>query len=181
MRNRTLGILGLVLLIVGLCGAAVAAALVLVSVVDSDQWFDAGNGSDNGGGTSEFDGTYDTIGERIYYLGEDSNGDEIPRTGGFGMMSNRGCAFCHGEDGQGGVFGGMMGGRLNVPDIRYSTLSAPHEEEGVQEEGWTDEDIARAIRDGDEPNGDELSRYMPRWDMDDEDMRELIDYLKELE
>ena len=187
MRRRTLGILGLVLVLVGVCGALVTGLLVVVSVVDSDQWFDTG--TPDGGDTDttpdrapdRYDGSYESIGERIYYSGVGAEGDEIPRTGGFGMMAGGGCVNCHGQDGRGGAFGGMMGGRLNVPDIRYSTLSEPHEEDGEQEEGWTDEDIARAVRDGEEPDGEELSTYMPRWDMSDEDMAELIGYLKELD
>lgn len=181
MRNRTVGIVGLVIVLLGLCGVTVIGLVVLASVTDSDQPFDSGDGSDFGRGDSyEFDGSYDTVGERIYYLGEDSDGNAIPRDGGWGMMARRGCVTCHGEDGQGGAFGGMMGGRLNVPDIRYSTLSAPHEEDGEQVDGWTDEDIARAITEGEEPSGEELSEAMPRWDMDEEDLRDLIGYLKEL-
>lgn len=186
MRRRTLGILGLVLVIVGICGALITGLLVVVSVVDSDQWFDSGTSEDGGITTPDrsrdrFDGSYDSDGERIYYTGVGTDGDEIPRTGGFGMMAGGGCVNCHGQDGRGGAFGGMMGGRLNVPDIRYSTLSEPHEEDGELQDGWGDEDIARAVRDGEEPSGEELSTYMPRWDMSDEDLQALIGYLKELD
>lgn len=187
MRRHTLGVLGLVLVVLGICGVLVTGALVVASVVDSDRWLDSGTDDEDGGGGDtpgffdRFDGSFDSPGERIFYTGEGTDGDRISRSGGFGMMSSGGCVTCHGTDGQGGAFGGMMGGRLNVPDIRYSTLSEPHEEDGEQQDGWSDEDIARAVREGEEPDGDELSRYMPRWDMSDDDMDALIDYLKELD
>lgn len=189
MRRRTLGILGLVLVVVGVCGALVTGLLVVASVADSDRWFDAGTTDDaDDPGTSpdrddfdRYDGDFDSPGQEIYYTGVGADGREIPRRGGFGMMASGGCVNCHGEDGQGGAFGGMMGGRLNVPDIRYSTLSEPHEEDGEQHEGWTDDEIARAVRLGEEPDGDDLSTYMPRWDMSDDEMGALLSYLKELD
>jgi len=64
-----------------------------------------------------------------------------------------------------------------TPDIRYSTLTGPHEASA----GWTDAQIARAVREGVEPDGEELDPMMPRWDMDETDMRDIINYLKELD
>lgn len=184
MRNRTIGIVGLVLLVVGVCGLLVSGLLVLVSVVEYGDWFDSGRSTGNSDWESNFgrrEGEFDSLGEQIYYTGVGEDGDTIERQGGFGMMASGGCVTCHGDDGRGGAFGGMMGGRLNVPDIRYETLTSPHEENGESEEAWTDDDIGIAIRTGEEPSGERLSRFMPRWDMDDNDMAALIAYLKELE
>jgi len=73
-----------------------------------------------------------------------------------------------------------MGGIINVPDIRYSKLTSPHTEEDETMPAWTNGDIARAVREGVEPNGETMNSYMPRWDMTDGDMKDLIAYLKEL-
>ena len=45
----------------------------------------------------------------------------------------------------------MMFGSVDIPDIRYSTLSTARSGEGTTIPAWTDSDIARAIRDGVEP------------------------------
>jgi cytochrome c oxidase subunit 2 len=129
-------------------------------------------------------GAYTSPGQGIYYTGADANGP-IPRTVagggmmGFGMMGNTACVGCHGQDGRGGRLG-MMFGTLDIPDIRYSTLTATRTEAGTSVLAWTDLDIARAIRDGVEPNGQALKAPMPRWAMSDADLADVIAYLKEL-
>jgi cytochrome c oxidase subunit 2 len=130
-------------------------------------------------------GTSDTLGAQIYYTGADTAG-LIPRTvagGGMmggGMMGQVACVDCHGQDGRGGPLSAMMFGTVDIPDIRYSTLTTPRTEEGTTVPAWTDADIASAIRDGVEPNGQRLKAPMPRWDMSDADLRAVIAYLKEL-
>jgi mono/diheme cytochrome c family protein len=120
---------------------------------------------------------YASLGARIYVDGVGENDRPIPRTSiGPGMMGG-GCVRCHGSDGAGG-YARMMGG-FEAPDIRYSTLTSPHEEH--DEEGWSDRDIRRAIVDGVEPDGEELDPVMPRWRLSDAELRALIDYLKELD
>lgn len=123
-------------------------------------------------------------GRQIYYLGLDTEGRSIPRTVaggmmGFGMMNNLACVDCHGEDGRGGRVGTMFG-PIDFADIRYSVLASPRSEEGTAVPGWTDDDIVRAIRDGVEPNGESLKAPMPRWDMTDSEVDDVISYLKEL-
>jgi cytochrome c oxidase subunit 2 len=127
--------------------------------------------------------SFSSVGQRIYYTGADAAGP-IPRTVaggsmGFGMMGDSSCVGCHGEDGRGGRLG-MMFGTLEIPDIRYSTLAAARTEEGTSTPAWTEADIARAIRDGVEPNGQALKAPMPRWAMSDADLADVIAYLKEL-
>ncbi len=70
---------------------------------------------------------------------------------------------------------------VDVPDIRYSALTSPHAEEGTSAPAWTDADIERAIREGLEPDGEPLRAPMPRWDMTDSEVRDVIAYLKELD
>lgn len=131
------------------------------------------------------DGRVSSPGQSIYYLGVDAEGRPIPRTVagggmmGFGMMGNVACVNCHGEDGRGGRVG-MMYGPIDFADIRYSVLTAPRSEDGTRVPAWTDDDIARAIRDGIEPDGEPLKAPMPRWDMTDTEVAQVISYLKEL-
>ena len=168
MGSHRILVLGLVFVAIGALGLAALWALPLGSLLP------AGPDSFTSGG------------QRIYYTGLDDNGDPIPRNGagsrmmGGRMMLNAACVDCHREDGRGGTIGMMMRG-VQVPDIRYSTLTSPHSEGNETEPGWTRDDIARAIRDGVEPNGQVLRAPMPRWHMTDAQVRDVIDYLKELD
>jgi mono/diheme cytochrome c family protein len=124
------------------------------------------------------------LGRLIYYTGADATGP-IPRAvaggglSGLGMMSNVACVDCHGQDGRGGRIG-MMFATVDIPDIRYSVLTAARTDDGTTTPAWTDADIARAIRDGVEPDGQHLKAPMPRWAMSDADVSAVIAYLKEL-
>lgn len=63
-----------------------------------------------------------------------------------------------------------------APKITYKALTEG-EHEGHR---YTEEDIKRAIREGIEPDGEELDPCMPRWKMSDEDLNDLIEFLKTL-
>lgn len=127
-----------------------------------------------------------TDGERIYHTGTDASGRPLPRAlaggrmMGAGMMAGASCVDCHGEDGRGGQIG-MPWGAVDAPDIRYSSLTAPHTEDGTTTPAWTDADIGRAIREGIEPDGARLAAPMPRWNLTDTELADLVDYLKELD
>jgi hypothetical protein len=85
---------------------------------------------------------------------------------------------------------------MDAPDIRWSTISSgehgdhgeetehgDHGEETEEEEGETAYDrdsFFRVIRDGIEPSGHALSRDMPRWNMRDEDLEDLLHYLESM-
>lgn len=167
MRLRGLLIAAIVLMATGLLGTAVLGVF---------------------GGPGGPLSSYRSNGERIYHTGSDAQGPiprRVPNAGagygmmGYGMMADVGCVTCHGADGRGGRIS-MMTWVIQVPDIRYSTLSEDHTEDGERVAGWTDGEIAAAIRDGVEPNGDELEPPMPRWRMSDQDVADVIAYLKEL-
>jgi mono/diheme cytochrome c family protein len=136
-----------------------------------------------GAGGAYDKGSYDSNGERIYYLGIDRDGQRIRFRGGphWLRMMGGSCVNCHGPDGTGGL-PVMMGTHL-PGDIRYSVLvSGEHHGDNDSEgEAYTEEDIKRAIREGIEPSGERLDRTMPRWDMSGEDMNDLLEYLKELD
>lgn len=134
-------------------------------------------------------GRFDSNGERIYFTGTSSSGDQIrSQMPGMHRMPGGGmaCADCHGPNGRGGTFRMMMGS-YHAPDIRYKILTAErHEHEGGVEDHeehppYTDETIKRAITDGVDPAGEPLAFPMPRWQISDSDLNDLLDYLKTLE
>ena len=183
MRNRWLGVAAAAFIIMGVVGLLFAWVVsgpgTTTSQVKRGQT-PASNGSTVGGFSSN--------GERIYYAGVGQDGPISvvwPYQGGFpgmmgqGMMGRIGCVMCHGADGRGRVIR-MMGPVVEVPDIRYATLTSPHQETSGTTPGWTDAQIAVAVRRGVEPNGKALDSLMPKWDMGDSDMRDVLDYLKEL-
>jgi mono/diheme cytochrome c family protein len=166
MRHHTLLVTGIIAIVLGVTGLAVTFAVSSVYP---------------GGSLA----AYASIGQQIYYTGTDAQGPipfSIAGGGmmGFGMVNGLTCAGCHGPDGRGGRVGTMYT-TLTVPDIRYSTLTSSHTESGTVVPGWTDADIARAVRDGVDPSGQPLLAPMPRWNMSDTDMTDLIGYLKELD
>ncbi|MBP2030800.1 mono/diheme cytochrome c family protein [Methanohalophilus levihalophilus] len=123
---------------------------------------------------------FNSNGELIYYTGFNENGQKIPVTGGPHWLYVHGgsCVSCHGVDGKGGV--PIMMGTSIPSDIRYETLTAEdeHEDEHDEHPPYTDETIKKAIRDGVNPAGEDLDYTMPEWDMSDEDLDDLIEYLK---
>lgn len=125
---------------------------------------------------------FDSNGETVYYTGYNESGSRISFTYGPNWLYVHGgsCVNCHGVDGKGGV--PIMMSYVIPPDITYDSLtSEDHEmEDGEEHEAFTDEDIMVAIRDGVEPSGEELDLAMPRWQMSDEDLNDIVAYLKEL-
>jgi len=125
-------------------------------------------------------------GEQIYFTATSQRGTPIVPDMGMGPMMGRGaltCASCHGPDGRGGTVRMMME-TFVAPDIRYKTLTAEKmEHEGGEEEHppYTDETIKRAITQGLNPAGDPLEWPMPRWTMSDEDLEDLLEFLKSLD
>ncbi|GAB4559692.1 MAG: hypothetical protein Kow0047_05720 [Anaerolineae bacterium] len=69
-----------------------------------------------------------------------------------------------------------------TPDIRFKTLASEEmEHEGEEEHPpYTEETLKRAIREGIDPAGNPLKWPMPRWQMSDEDLDDLVEYLKSL-
>ncbi len=133
-------------------------------------------------------------GERIYFTATSDRGTNITYTGGQssggmmgngssggmmgggssgGMMgnSNLTCASCHGADGRGGVQTMMGMQTIKVPDIRWSALKSEFDTEKFR----------LAVTKGQDPDGKkQLNNYMPRWNIGNEDLADLIAYLKTL-
>ncbi len=130
-------------------------------------------------------GGFESNGERIYFTGTSDRGDRIRPSGGpyfGGMMTGPlTCASCHGSGGTGGEH--YMHMRLmDAPDIRWSTLASgehgDHEEHGEGETPYDEPSFNRTVREGVTPGGETLSGEMPRWEMSDADLEDLIGFLK---
>jgi cytochrome c553 len=143
-------------------------------------------------------------GERIYFTATSQRGTAITfdmagggMMGGMPMRMGGGmaCADCHGPDGRGGRVQMMMAS-FTAPNIRWETLTAADhghakgEDDhgnGVDEEAemehppYTEETLKRAITQGLNPAGESLAWPMPRWQMSDEDLDDLVAHLKTLD
>jgi cytochrome c oxidase subunit 2 len=123
---------------------------------------------------------YASNGETIYFTGVNDRGQRIPFTGGPMWLSMRGgsCASCHGPGGRGGA--PVMMSTEIPPDIRYKTLTSEEmEHEGEETHPpYTDETIKRAITEGVEPDGEPMDLTMPRWQMSERDLDDLLEFLK---
>jgi mono/diheme cytochrome c family protein len=134
---------------------------------------------------------YTSNGERIYFTATSERGTRIRSQGGSafgGMMTGRQtCAACHRPDGKGGVHWMHMQ-RMDAPDIRWKTLSSAnhggHGETNGDEHAEPAYDVTAfqlAVMDGRSPGGERLSTDMPRWQMSDSDLDDLIAFLKTLD
>lgn len=125
---------------------------------------------------------FQSNGERIYFTSTSGSGEPIIASmGTMTMHSTRmTCASCHGANGKGGS-GRMMMWTFEAPDVRYSTLTTEGHGEHEDEPPYTDELIKRAITRGLGPEGNRLDPPMPVWQMSDEDLDDLIEFLKTLE
>ncbi len=98
------------------------------------------------------------------------------------------CVNCHQRSGLGGPEG-----RASVPPVTGRYLTRPLPKDGDDSElpfvegmrgnrsPYTDELLARAIREGVDADGEKLNYLMPQYALGDEDMAALIDYLKHLD
>ncbi|MDO8635650.1 MAG: cytochrome c [Dehalococcoidia bacterium] len=119
-------------------------------------------------------------GERIYYTGISASGRPIGKYGGPMWLNMRGggCVSCHGEDGRGGA--PVLMGSAIPPDISYFALTDAHQGpgNGHSHQPYSEELIKRAIVKGINAEGKPLNATMPRWQMSDGDLKDLIEYLK---
>ena len=163
--------IGVGLFITGLLGRVVVLPLLL------------GNGTQYGGSSFGLgQRTFSSPGERLFLTGRDANGTAVPRSNRSmtGMMvTGGGCADCHGPDGRGRTVGAMMGS-FEAPDIRWSTLSSAQDPEGRPQTPFDEASFAHAVRDGVDPEGQRLKPPMPRWQVTDQEVQDLVAYLKTL-
>ena len=129
-------------------------------------------------GTAWGTGAFRSNGERIYFTATSERGTAITYTGGpasngWMMMGGGGrlaCASCHGPDGRGGRHSMGMMQVMDSKDIRWSAL-----------EGEFDAEKFRlAVMEGLDPDGTHLKTDMPRYNISNDDLADLIGYLKTL-
>jgi len=70
----------------------------------------------------------------------------------------------------------MMMTSFETPNITWPVLTGQHENHAP----YTEATLKDAITRGLEPNGEQLEIYMPRWQMSDEDLNDLISFLRTL-
>lgn len=123
------------------------------------------------------EGNPEARGQWIFRTGTDpETGLPIPASG--GMMMHMSCADCHGLNGR-----GLRPPMFVSPDIRYRNLTDPAgmvEPDGSRGHTYTDELIKRAITQGIDPEGQPLAWPMPRWQMTEQQLNDLLSYLKVL-
>ncbi|MHB1421541.1 MAG: c-type cytochrome [Bacillota bacterium] len=125
---------------------------------------------------------YRSNGERIFFTSIDAKGQRISAN----MMGmeingmNISCLDCHGEDGSGRNVQMMMGS-FSTPDIRFGNKNRDRSETAsVAKAKYTDANLRRAIVEGIDENGKPLAYPMPRWHLNNQDVKDLINYLKTL-
>ena len=130
---------------------------------------------------------YRSNGERIYFTAESASGQPITYTGSIRMMHAISCANCHGPEGEGGRVNMMMS-YFDSPNITWHVLTQEeeHEEEAGQGEHeehppYTEVTLKRAITEGVDPAGDRLDDEMPRWRMSEQNLDDLVEFIKTLD
>lgn len=133
---------------------------------------------------------FDSNGERIYFTGTSANGPISFNGGDFSPMTGRGmmgrgmmrgislaCADCHGGDARGGQH--LMHMQImDAPDIRWHVLAGEEGDHEMAHDPFTPETFAQAVRNGIDPAGHPLDPAMPRWQMSDQDIADLIEFLQ---
>src|SRR5258708_13971682 len=131
-----------------------------------------------------------SAGERLYRRGKLLSGEPVQalRQGGATVRgADAACVNCHRRSGL-----GSSEGKITIPPVAGPYLFIPRgkslERLGVpfvdtariNHEAYTEESLARAIRDGVDAKGRLLNSLMPRYAIDEATMSSLIEYLKNL-
>lgn len=125
---------------------------------------------------------FESNGEQIYFTGMSASGGAISFSGG-GMhvrMHGGSCASCHGVDRRGGA---RMMPRFWVvaPPITSDALFGEEHADvsgHVNHPAYSEASLRRAIIDGIDPSGESLDRAMPRWSIGEQDLHDLVEYLR---
>lgn len=123
-------------------------------------------------------------GYKIFFVGRNTAGKPIKRKGGpnWLYMHGGGCANCHGDEGRGGIVPIMCS--TVTPAITLKALMNPehmHNDKEKEHTPYTIETIRRALEKSVNSDGKSLSPCMPKWFLSDNDFRDLLYQLKELD
>jgi hypothetical protein len=126
-------------------------------------------------GTAWGTGVFRSNGERIYFTATSERGTSITHTGGpsssgWMMGGQLACVTCHGPNGRGGKHNMGMMQVMDAKDIRWKVL---HPE-------FDAEKFRLAVIKGQDPDGTQLKPDMPRWNISNDDLADLIAFLKTL-
>lgn len=91
-----------------------------------------------------------------------------PGPGPFMHGGGLGCVQCHRRSGKGGL---KFPDDSKTSDIRWKSL---------EKHKFDFKTFKRAVTEGIDEDGEELSSFMPRWDMTDSELKSLQKYLKTL-
>jgi cytochrome c oxidase subunit 2 len=118
-------------------------------------------------------------GQRIYFYSTSDYGDRVTYTGGPGMMMQGplACVTCHGADGHGGRVNFMMQS-YDIPNITWPELTGPDPD--MEHPPYTEETLKQVITQGIDPGGSLLEYPMPRWQMSEQDLNDLVNFIKTL-
>lgn len=121
-------------------------------------------------------------GKQIYLQGKSPSGKDILAYLGDESLEVPGsamaCANCHGFDGQGKPEGGIAPSNLT-----WEVLSKPYgltHAGGRKHPAYTERGLQLAITRGLDPGGNKLQNVMPRYQMSEQDLADLVAYLKRL-
>jgi ABC-type branched-subunit amino acid transport system substrate-binding protein len=120
-------------------------------------------------------------GKAFYLRGESASGQELTAMMGDVDVpaSTLTCAGCHGNRGEGRTEGGVTAGNMS-----WSYLTKPYghsDEGGRKHPAFSESSFIRAMTTGADPAGNKLAVAMPTYRMPQEDMANLIAYLKRIE
>ena len=98
------------------------------------------------------------------------------------MGASLACANCHGADARGGVHYIHMQS-VDAPAIYYDALVQMLQEDlggTPQPAGYSLTDFRQAVVEGRDAAGESLDQVVPRWQMNDADLADLLAFLKTL-
>lgn len=121
--------------------------------------------------------SFSSEGERLYFTGTSSAGEQIRPVGGHHHMQMHGgsCATCHGAGKEGGA---IMWPRfwVTAPALTDGALANEHDD-GHDHASYDESSLKNAIVKGIGPDGEPLHDTMPRWRMSEESLNALVNYL----
>ncbi|MEH6650332.1 MAG: c-type cytochrome [Motiliproteus sp.] len=156
-------------------GVFKSAALITLSTALSG----CGMGMDHFDNRSTGPANFTSNGERIYFTGVGRDDSPISTSGGnmHHDMHSSGCVSCHGADRQGGerMYPFFW---IQSPALTADALFGDHDDGHGDHSSYSSTSLRRAIREGVDPNGEALDSSMPRWVMGEQDLNDLVRYLR---